>query len=176
MESLKATRFKSLRSTSPIAEVDLLEILNEIGSDKYKTKILKIREAENPSKSPLKDQLPVFTPTGLFSHRSIKGLVDYNGLICLDLDSVENVIKLKSRAIALNYVYAAFITPSGNGLKVLIKTNATVSTYKEKEIEVANAFFHDAGHLRDVRAKDLSRIQFVSYDPDIYVNENSTTL
>jgi len=60
-------------------------------------------------------------------------------------------------------------------LKVLIKTNAAVDMYKFKELEVADAFFHDAGHLRDVRAKDLSRIQFVSYDPEIYINENSKT-
>lgn len=175
MDSLICTRFKSLRSTSPIAEVSLLEVLQEIGSDKYKEKVLAIRQEANPSKSPLKDLLPVFTPTGRFKHRSIAGLMEYNGLICLDLDYVENVTDLKSRAINLPYVYAAFITPSGKGLKVLVKTDATYETYKAKEMEVADAFFHDAGHLRDNHCKDIARIQFVSYDPEVYINENSST-
>jgi ribonuclease BN (tRNA processing enzyme) len=153
----------------------LLEVLQEIGSDKYKEKVLAIRQEANPSKSPLKDLLPVFTPTGRFKHRSIAGLMEYNGLICLDLDYVENVTDLKSRAINLPYVYAAFITPSGKGLKVLVKTDATYETYKAKEMEVADAFFHDAGHLRDNHCKDIARIQFVSYDPEVYINENSST-
>lgn len=117
MTNLICTRFKSLRSTSPIGEVDLIKVLQEIGSDKYKDKILAIRQEANPSKSPLKDLLPVFTPTGRFKHRSIAGLIEYNGLICLDLDYVENVTELKSRAIKLDYVFAAFITPSGNGFE-----------------------------------------------------------
>ena len=53
---------------------DLLTVLNEIASDKYKIQIDEIRKEENPSKSLLKNKLPLFTPTGIFSHRSMAGL------------------------------------------------------------------------------------------------------
>ena len=172
---LEITRFKSVKNTKPVEVSNLLTIIEEIRSDKYKTIIEEIRQDENPSKSPKKDKLPVFTPTGRFNYRSIAGLEEYNGVICLDIDNVEDPEFLKQRAAKLNYVYAAFVTPSGQGLKVMIKTNATSAEYKTKEIEVSSAFQHDTGAIRDNHCKDIARIQFVSYDPNIYINENSRT-
>ena len=172
---LQCTRFKSLRNTKPESTVSVLSILEEIRTDKYKSQIEEIRNFENPSKNPLKDKLPVFTPTGVFNHRSMAGLENYNGLMCLDIDHVANPEDLKERCKNLNWVYAAFVTPSGNGLKVMVKTHATKETYKETEILVADAFNHATGCSRDNHCKDIARIQFVSYDPNSYINEHSIT-
>jgi len=172
---LQCTRFKSLRNTKPESTVSVLSILEEIRTDKYKSQIEEIRNFENPSKNPLKDKLPVFTPTGVFNHRSMAGLENYNGLMCLDIDHVANPEDLKERCKNLNWVYAAFVTPSGNGLKVMGKTHATKETYKQTEILVADAFNHATGCSRDNHCKDIARIQFVSYDPNIYINEHSIT-
>jgi hypothetical protein len=173
---LQCTRFKSLRNTKPESTVSVLSILQEIQTDKYKTQIEEIRNFDNPSKNPLKDKLPVFTPTGIFNHRSMAGLENYNGLMCLDIDHIENPEQLKEQCKKLNYVYSAFVTPSGKGLKVLIKTHATSENYREIELKVANAFQHDTGAIRDNHCKDIARIQFVSYDPNIYINENSSLI
>jgi hypothetical protein len=173
---LQCTRFKSLRNTKPESTVSVLSILQEIATDKYKSQIEEIRNFENPSKNPLKDKLPVFTPTGIFNHRSMAGLENYNGLMCLDIDHIENPERLKEQCKKLNYVFSAFVTPSGKGLKVLIKTNATSENYREIELKVANAFQHDTGAIRDNHCKDIARIQFVSYDPQIYINENSSLI
>ena len=173
---LQCTRFKSLRNTKPESTVSVLSILEEIRTDKYKSQIEEIRNFENPSKNPLKDKLPVFTPTGIFNHRSMAGLENYNGLMCLDIDHIENPEQLKEQCKKLNYVYSAFVTPSGKGLKVLIKTNATAENYREIELKVATAFQHDTGAIRDNHCKDIARIQFVSYDPNIYINENSSLI
>jgi hypothetical protein len=173
---MNCTRFKSLRNTKPEKVVSITEVLNEIASDKYKSLIEEIRQSENPSKNPLKDKLPVFTPTGQFNYRSLAGLEIYNGLMCLDIDGVEDPQSLKEKCKNLNYVYSAFITPSGRGLKVLIKSSATSENYREIELKVATAFQHDTGFLRDNHCKDIARIQFVSYDPELYINENSTII
>lgn len=173
---MRCTRFRSIKTTKPQCVVDLVEVLKEISTDKYKKQIEEIRIQENPSKTPLKDKLPVFTPTGEFSHRSIKGIEFYNGIICLDIDNIENPELLKSKCKNLNYVFSAFITPSGKGLKVLIKSPATPENYREIEELVAKAFYMDTGAIRDKHCKDIARIQFVSYDPDIYINENSITI
>jgi hypothetical protein len=173
---MKCTRFKSLRNTKPEQVVSLTDVLSEIASDKYKKQIDEIRSQENPSKSPLKDKLPVFTPTGVFNYRSLAGLEDYNGLMCLDIDHVEDPQSLKEKCKKLNYVYAAFITPSGKGLKVMIKSPATSENYREIEAKVAEAFSLDTGAIRDNHCKDIARIQFVSYDPELYINENSTII
>lgn len=173
MTQLKCTRFSSIKNTKPMGTEDLLIVLNEIASDKYRVQIEEIRKAENPSKSPLKDKLPLFTPTGIFNYRSMAGLEAYNGIICLDIDNVSNANELKERAKSLPWVYAAFITPSGQGLKVLVKTSATPETYKTVEIQVSDAFLEATGCSRDNHCKDIARIQFVSYDPELYINENA---
>jgi hypothetical protein len=175
MQKLTCTRLKSLRNTKPECEQPLIQVLREIASDCYRVQIEQIRKEENPSKSPLKDKLPVFTPTGLFSHRSMAGLENYNGLICLDIDGVEDPENLKEKCKNLDWVYSAFITPSGRGLKVMVKTHATKETYKQTEMLVADAFNEATGCSRDNHCKDIARIQFVSYDPNIYINENSLT-
>lgn len=173
---MQCTRFKSLRNTKPESTPDLLSVLLEIGTNKYQEKISKIRLEENPSKSRLKDYLPLFTPTGIFNHRSIKGLESYNGIICLDIDNIDNAEDLKEQCRKLNYVYSAFVTPSGRGLKVLIKSPATPETYREIEEKVSVEFFQATGAIRDKHCKDIARIQFLSYDPNIYINENSTII
>ena len=160
---MKCTRFKSLRNTKPEQVVSLTDILSEIASDKYKLQIEAIRSQENPSKSPLKDKLPVFTPTGIFNYRSLAGLEEYNGLMCLDIDHVEDPISLKEKCKNLN-------------LKVMIKSPATSENYRQIELQVAEAFTNDTGAIRDNHAKDIARIQFVSYDPEIYINENCKTI
>jgi len=165
------TFFKGLRSTKPAGNPDLKEVLMDIKSDKYKTQVEKCYTDVK-----YKDYLPCFTPTGVFNHRSIAGLESYNGIICLDIDHLDDPINAKKIASNLNYVHAAFITPSGKGLKVIIKTNANVETYKSIEQKVADYFYSDTGLARDIRCRDISRIQFVSYDPELYYNEESYSL
>lgn len=165
------TFFKGLRSTKPAGNPELKEVLMNIKSDKYKEQVEKCH-----TDLKYKDYLPCFTPTGVFNHRSIAGLESYNGIICLDIDHLEDPIFAKNVATKLNYVHAAFITPSGKGLKVIIKTNANVENYKTIEQKVADYFYTDSGLTRDVRCKDIARIQFVSHDPELYYNEESYTL
>jgi len=170
---LNCTRFKSVKNTKPLSTSSLLSVLEEIKSDKYKKLIDDIRNEENPSKSRLKDKLPCFTPTGIFSYRSLAGLETYNGIMCLDIDNVENPESLKESCKNIPWVYSAFVTPSGRGLKVLIKTNSDSENYRTNELIVSQEFLNQTGFLRDNHCKDIARIQFVSYDPNIYINENS---
>jgi hypothetical protein len=175
MSQLKCTRFKSVKNTKPERISNLVSVLEEIRNGVYKTQIEEIRKQENPSKSPLKDKLPLFTPTGVFNHRSIAGMESYNGVICLDIDNIPNAEEIKQKCENIDWVFSAFITPSGQGLKVIVKTNATKETYKEMELQVSTKFAELTGAQRDNHCKDIARIQFISYDPTIYINENSKT-
>ena len=164
------TYFKGLRSTKPDSNRELSTILEDIQTGKWKAAVERCRT--DLSKKGL---LPCFTPTGIFNHRSIKGLEEYNGVICLDIDHVENPEELKSACKNIPWVHAAFITPSGAGLKVIVKSKATVENYKETEELVQAAFRDETNFVRDNRCKDIARIQFVSYDPTLYYNPDSST-
>jgi hypothetical protein len=165
---INVTTFRGLRFTAPKEQTTLEAVLMDIRSDKWKDRIAKChQDLKN------KDWLPCFTPTGTFSHRSIKGMETYNGIICLDIDSVEEPSQLKEKIKSLPWVHAAFITPSGKGLKVLVRTDATSDVYKETELKVSEMFFNSTGFSRDNHCKDIARIQFISHDPDLYYNPQS---
>lgn len=166
----KVTFFKGLKSTKPEKIIEISSILEKIRLGEWSEKVILCRENIT-----LKDKLPCFTPTGIFNHRSIAGLESYNGNICLDIDHIEDPEALKDKCKNLDWVMSAFVTPSGKGLKVIVKTHATAETYKQTELQVAEAFLQATGAIRDNRCKDISRIQFVSYDPALYYNPNSLT-
>ena len=138
------TFFKGLRSTKPEKVTDLSEIINGIQNGLWKDRVEKCR-----TNLKYKNYLPCFTPTGKFNHRSIKGLEEYNGIICLDIDHVEDTDSLKQKVTKLDWVMAAFVTPSGKGLKVLVKTHATPETFKQIEEQVAESFLEATGFARD---------------------------
>jgi hypothetical protein len=171
MAEIQITTFRGLRFTKPKEYTTLAKVLEDIKSDKWKEKIDKVQKDLK-----YKDYLPCFTPTGVFSHRSIKGHEEYNGVICLDIDHIEDPMELKEIASKLDYVHAAYITPSYQGLKVIILTNATKENYTLVENWIAQKWEKDTGTSRDNRCKDIARIQYISWDPDLYYNPDSVVL
>lgn len=165
--SCPVSTFAAINSKEPDGQLPLGKILERIRSGYWKDLVLPCREQEE-----LKLQLPVFTPTGTFRARGIAGLEQYNGLVCPDIDDVANPLVLKEKCRQIPWISAAFVTPGGAGLKVVIPTEANTENYRLVEEEVANAFEAITGFARDRRCKDISRIQYVSYDPDLLIREN----
>ena len=168
---IPVTKFRGLRFTAPQEHTTLEQVLQDIQGDRWKDRVLKCHQ--DLSK---KNWLPCFTPTGVFNHRSLGGLQSYNGVICLDLDHLEDPESVKAQARELDWVRAAFITPSGKGLKVIVLTSSNLEQYKETEEFVAAKFLEATGVARDNRCKDVARIQFISYDPELYHNPESQVL
>jgi hypothetical protein len=69
------------------------------------------------------------------------------------------------------FVYSVFISPSGNGLKALVKIPADVDNHKNF-FNALNKHF-DSEHF-DKMCSNVSRVCYESYDPLIYINENSS--
>jgi hypothetical protein len=159
--------FLSIKTKEPDGCFPLGEILERIRSGFWKDEVLPCREDKE-----LKTRLPVFTPTGIFRARGIAGMEEYNGLVCLDIDNVPDPVGLKETCNQIAWVCAAFVTPGGQGVKVIIPTEAHPENYRLVEEEVAQAFHALTGYERDRRCKDISRIQYVSYDPDLLVRES----
>ena len=70
------------------------------------------------------------------------------------------------------YVYSVFISPSGNGLKVLIKIPADAENHT-KYFNSLEKYFNS--EYFDKTCKNISRVCYESYDPLIYINEQSST-
>lgn len=158
--------FDNLRSSTPTCTIPILEVFEQIQSGKWAKQIEDCKIDLNKKK-----ELPCFTPSGIFFKRNKQGIDNYSGLICLDIDKVNDPEQLKEQCKTISWIWVAFITPSGSGLKIFVQTPAELNQFQIYEAEVARAFYANTGYLRDEKSKDLTRLQFISYDEKIYIND-----
>lgn len=171
------TIFQNIRDTDTPFFRDVHLILERIkdGAGATKGLVQKIRlEKRKPERNELKKQLPAICFSGTFNKRSDISILNHSGLICLDFDGYEKQKELlqDKETISKNkYTFSVFISPSGNGLKVLVKIPADTENH-------TNYFNSLEKHFNspyfDKTSKNISRVCYESYDPLIYVNDNSS--
>jgi hypothetical protein len=125
-----------------------------------------------------KKSLPAFTPSGKFvGGRKLEFLANYSSCIILDIDklSAADLQNAKHLANQSEFTFASFISPSGNGLKILVKINSDKANHKEAFLLV-QAHYESILKLEiDKSGKDVTRLCFYSWDENLYLNENATT-
>ena len=158
--------------------VEIQKVLEQIKTERWKNKIEEVRyHISNGDKNKakyIKNGLPAFTISATFKGGRKKEHFDtYTNLLHLDYDHVDNVEELKAKVIDIPYTYAAFISPSGNGLKVFVKSDNTLSTHEYTFNALRSYYDEIVGVDSDRNVKDITRLCFISYDPDLYFNENA---
>lgn len=154
------------------------EILHEIKTGKYRPGITYLRKslAENKLEAyeKAKKSLPAFTPSGKFvGGRKMEFLEAYSNFIILDIDKLNTADLTKAKEVAAKseFTYASFISPSGNGLKILVKVNTTKEDHKETFLAIQNHYETLLNHEIDKSGKDITRLCFYSFDDNLYQNE-----
>jgi hypothetical protein len=88
--------------------------------------------------------------------------------------SAADLQNAKHLANQSEFTYASFISPSGNGLKILVKINSDKANHKEAFLEV-QAHYETILKLEiDKSGKDVTRLCFYSWDENLYLNENAS--
>ena len=175
MSTYTVTIFQNIRETSTPFFRDVLLVLDRIKDGSAKDLVNKIRlEKRKPERNELKKSLPAICFSGTFNKRQDGALIEHSGLICLDFDGYEKQKELlqdKEKLSKSKYVFSVFISPSGNGLKVLVRIPAD----PENHTNYFNSLDkHFNSPYFDKTSKNLSRVCYESYDPLIYINENSS--
>lgn len=160
------TIFKSVKEVTIGYNKDVMYAFKRIKEGAQKSVVEKIRAGDD-----LKSTLPVVCFNGTFKHRSAAGLIQHSGLIVLDFDKVANMAELRAWLIAIEYTFACWLSPSGNGYKVLFRIPPEPENHKLYFDAIQE--YLSCPNL-DKSGKDLSRACFESYDPDIYINLSST--
>ncbi len=170
--------------------ITLFDALNSIRTGKYKTQIENIRRLHRLGKSAMagyktkKKQLSSFIFSGtLFDTRFKFDICGYTSLMIIDIDNLESVDSIKDQLKNDSHIISTWLSPSGNGLKALLYLEY------DKEYPYANTWiFHEhcafpqiEKYLRDTYAitidpsgADITRLCFVSYDPDIHMKKEFT--
>lgn len=173
---LQTSFFPSLTATKRPAHMDVREVLELIRSGTYQRQVEAVRKA--PSKAErdhLKAQLPLFTPSGTFEERKGDAVIQHSGLGVVDFDKVpgDELGDLRAMVQANPHTFAAFTSPSGNGLKVLFRIPADAKRHADAWAAAAKMYAHPC---LDPSGKDIARACFVSWDPDLYINEGAVEL
>jgi hypothetical protein len=167
----KISVFRSLfNSKETPFTLEAIEVYNRIkqGNPELIGKIKKLRAGDTDSKM----QLMAIMFNGTFSERKDDGLIQHSGLCVLDFDKYPDVKTLQAerkRLMDCPYVYMMFTSPSGNGLKVVIRTPESTKFEHKRRFEAYKEYINS--DYFDVANSNVSRVCFESYDPDAYLNE-----
>jgi hypothetical protein len=139
-------------------------------------------QPDKEKRQELKGKLPAVTWSGLFEMRKKEQLLRHSGIICLDIDGLDGLAELDwllQQVCADTRTYACFISPSGNGLKVMYRiallSEPVVSVAQHESYwgGCAEYFLQKFNISADESGKDSSRLCFIAADPKLYVNDSA---
>lgn len=161
------------------------DALAAIRNGKQKSKILQMRkvvEIDHDKYNEIKGSLPANIFSGKFTGgHAITNIIEYNCLMTLDIDKLndEQLVKVKQNLLSDEYVFSFWLSPSGKGYKGLVFLDYGEITLSDKVYwhkiafsQLFKYFKNRYGFELDIKCKDVPRLCFVSYDPDIVVKDD----
>jgi hypothetical protein len=165
---MMCTIFKNIYSKDP-HYISVSDALARIASGKSRDRVDEIRRTIDKEKAgKLKANLPSVCFSGKFgSDRTDEQIIEHSGFIVLDFDKLDDLRDRQTEIISSEFVHACWISPSGNGLKALVKVS---DGKKHREhFQALQEVFEGV----DKSGINPSRVCYESFDPDLYINEQS---
>ncbi len=166
---MKVTIYQSITDTKNPFHIPIGTALERIKHGKSKDIIEKIRDTGNKD---YKISLPAVLFSGVFEERKDAGIKQHSGFLVLDIDDLSDPAETKNTLSLDSYTYACWISPSGKGVKSLVRINDSA---RHREHFFAIEKYYQKNYLIDVdpTGKNISRACYESYDPELYLNEDS---
>ncbi len=161
-------------------------------NDKLNQKTLLYQQwlSKNPNATPKEKSamkvlyFPAVTFGGTFTNSGkAEDIKTMSGLIVLDFDHIVNLTEIQNQLKSDPYTFLLFVSPSGDGLKAVVKHNLTDHLkwqylYKELELYYLQKFKGVTDKIgkqlsTDQSGKDISRMCFLPYIKDLYRQDNS---
>lgn len=171
--------FENLRSKG--YQVELRSILEDIRNGRWADLIRNARGLPVGSQAYQKAKrgLPSFMVSGTSSGgRKSKDFLAHSGCLQIDIDKVEgeSVSSLRDRLGQDRYILAAWISPSGLGVKAIMLIPAC-SRHHKKAFRFAYEYMRRTHSVEiDPSCSDLTRVCYISHDPDLVYNPSATSL
>lgn len=148
--------------------ISITDFLNFVKYGKWKHLIEPIRtEPEKTKRDALKRNIPSVTISGVFEERKEENLLEHSGFICIDIDYFTD----KTQLLSDQYTYALMKSASGGGLAIIVKVDK--DKHKESFKWLQNHYYTSYGIVVDSAPQNVASLRFVSFDPEIYINEKS---
>ena len=157
------------------------DIFEEIKSGEHRQIINTCRKAldsgDKDKYSLLKKKLPCYTISCRTTERRADTLEEYSGLMQGDLDNLSGDVQiLRDQLFKDPHVEAAFVSPSGRGVKLWIKVVQDATKHKESFLAAEKYFKTEHNINLDPACKDMARLFFQSFAPDAKRKNNATPI
>ena len=172
------TVFKKLRDkdvkTNPPINMNLDEVYTRIkkGNIPLIDKINTIRTTtDSKLKTATKESLLCIQFNGIFKERNGAGFIEHSGICILDFDKYPDLktqTEERERLKTDKHILMVWTSPSGNGLKALIRIPKCNKDEHRLRALAFNKYFNSK--YFDKAQATLEQTCFESYDPDIYDN------
>ena len=159
------------------------EFVTRIRNGKWKNEVSSYRQLMRDGKSEeagrVKSNLPAILVAGVCEGGHTKAnFRKFSGELVIDVDGCDDRAKeLLDLLKAQPWVRAGWISVSGNGFKVVVRADAETPYEFEKLAypQVAARVQELIGFPVDKQCKDLTRMCYVSWDEDAFLNEDCET-
>lgn len=163
--------FKDINEVEQAHTKDVGWVVDRIRSGASADLITRIRKlADKKERDRLKKGLLSICWSGIFRRRADHHITDHSGLVCIDFDHVPDMDALRARLVADRYTHVLFTSPSGDGLKVVVRIPASAKTHKGSFQALME--YYQVEEF-DPKNSNVSRVCYESHDPDIYYNPAS---
>lgn len=174
--------FYSVKTDRTGSTMTLGAVLDGIRNGRWGDMVKPVRDAveagNDAAKDAAKGRLPGFTPGGRFTARKKACLAVHSGMVVADLDhlpSPDDAARVRDALAHDAHVVAAFVSPSGLGVKALVRVEscADAAEHEAAFAALVEHFAQEHGINLDTSGKDVSRLCFVSHDPQAFVREGA---
>lgn len=169
--------FEKLTKTNKAFTSTIDAVLNRIknGASKVKVEDIRSKLFLGEDYDAIKRELPciVFSaskvePSASGSLREDVSVVEHSGFLTLDFDKVADP-ELKIQQLKNDpYIYATWLSPTGTGVRALVRCPTSIENHKAYYIALIDRYPD-----LDPTSKNIARVTFESYDPNIYINKES---
>jgi hypothetical protein len=163
--------FPNILEVSNPKTIDVETAYRMVTSNRYQSAVEEIRaEDDKKKRNELKKNLASITFSGIFSRRRADALVQHSGLLCIDFDDLGDQLHTTKEKLRTDpHTMLLFTSPSGNGLKLVIKIPGNIETHAFSCR--ATLDYYDIDGLDNF--EDVCRVCFISHDTDAYYNPES---
>ncbi len=173
---------KNIKNITPESEVTLKEIHAFITSDDPRESTIALRDIEQTdwAKDYKARNFKFATFSGTFTKRKEDCLKKFSGYVCIDIDDVTNLEKVKNALIADGTLQPAlvFTSPSGTGIKAVYKVdkNISIDAFPYAYDFIAERIEDKHGVFTDRLPKSVVSACFLPWDTNAYLNEEAETV
>ncbi len=174
---LHVSAFPNVRSRQSV-QTDLPTLFRRIADGTFREPIDRLRlclagtEEQLAEAKRIKENLPCFVPVGICSSgHAVKHLIALSGALCVDLDHTDwRTKEVKNLIRRLPWVLGCFVSPSGCGVKVLVRVNPEDirRDYDVLYAAVGKAVSTHVGHPYDEKCSILTQPCFCSHDEEAW--------